>query len=420
MTTSSNMNFKPSNSVSNSGNMNWNSLNIHSPDKKMANSSKENLYKLENKNVQGNNLKRITHDVREDIKRDNISLKPMQPDNNQITRSINRIDINKKSLLNTTSGLDLDITNYNLTDLFKLFDIKEDVLTEEILKDAKKRVHKLHPDKCKNTIDPLIYEFFKDAYKQLEFIYDVQNKYKVLTNTEVPKEKSSFNFNNIYEEYNDKEKNKIIDKYIKSNGGFNNKNFNEQFEKYYIKSEYETKGYDDWLKSDEGIIKSPEKISPSNMNSYIEEQKKQIKTLVPYKGMTNDIYMGSSAGGTLLDLQNVNNFTGTTSGDIFSNKRLAFTDLKQAHTETLIPVGESEFNNIKKYNNINEYIRERDVSYDIMSMDESLNYFKKKEKEEGLHFLATSYKLEKDLKKAKNSEIGFMSTLKQLTYNANL
>lgn len=327
----------------------------------------------------------------------------------------NNNDGNNNNILTKTkmNNLDLDITNYDMKDLFNLFDIKEEILTEEILKNAKKRMHKLHPDKCQNKVDPQIYDFFKIAYQQLEFVYDTQTKFNKLANSK--SEPIKQDFSNIYEDYNDKEKKALLDKYVKSTGGFNNANFNEQFEKYYVKSEYETMGYKDWLKSDDGIIKQPEKISQGAINSYIEEQKKQLKSIIPYKGVSDNVFMGSSAGGVLLDLSNVNNFSGTTSGDIFSNNRLVFTDLKQAHTETLIPVGEDDYNNMKKYKNVNEYIKERTVDYNVMSKEESEKYFKQKEKEQGIHYLNIALKMEKDLKKAKEAESKFLGSLKQLT-----
>ena len=48
-------------------------------------------------------------------------------------------------------NLDLEISNYNLKDLLKLFNISEDLKESEI-KEAKRIVLRMHPDKSK--LDP--------------------------------------------------------------------------------------------------------------------------------------------------------------------------------------------------------------------------------------------------------------------------
>ena len=100
------------------------------------------------------------------------------PNKNEVTRNsqllnIDNIIMNKNSNLvkpvdfyNTTlDTLDLDINNYSLNDLYKLFNIDDNFLTDISLKDAKQIVLKMHPDKSK--LDAKYFLFFSKAYKTL-------------------------------------------------------------------------------------------------------------------------------------------------------------------------------------------------------------------------------------------------------------
>ena len=98
--------------------------------------------------------------------------------NNDYTQNNN----NKQSQLskpvsfqNTTlNSLDLDLDHYSLEDIYHLFNISENKLTEDTLKGAKQIVLKMHPDK--SHIDSKYFLFFSKAYKRLFSIYEFQNK----------------------------------------------------------------------------------------------------------------------------------------------------------------------------------------------------------------------------------------------------
>ena len=49
------------------------------------------------------------------------------------------------------------------------------------------------------------------------------------------------------------------------------------------------------------------------------------------------------------------------SSDLFS--RLPFQDLQKAHTETVIPVTDEDYNIIPKFKNVNEYLKIRRYRY---------------------------------------------------------
>jgi len=313
---------------------------------------------------------------------------------------------------NFFNNLDLNLANYEYIDLLNLFDIPKSQLTEEIMKSAKRKVLKLHPDKCKTYLDPKIYEFFQRAYKYLEEIRDFQN----ISNKD--NRNTSYSSNDICDEEN----RELYKNYFEQNeGGFSVKRFNEQFDKYYVKDEYTNKGYDDWFKSDEGILEQPKgKISKNEMDRIIQLKKNELCKLVPYTGVAEHIYTGSNAGGILLDTSQIENFTGSTSGDIFSNRGLAFTDLKQAYTETLLPIGTDEdFNNIKKYSDVKAYTAEREMSektYKIMTKQEADNYLLEQENKNGLKASSIAFKLAKQSDKLKESNNHFWNNIRQIAY----
>ena len=68
--------------------------------------------------------------------------------------------------------LDLDINNYNLRDILKLFKIPED-FDENDLKIAKQIVLKMHPDKSR--LDSKYFLFYSQAYKVLYSIHIFKN-----------------------------------------------------------------------------------------------------------------------------------------------------------------------------------------------------------------------------------------------------
>ena len=76
--------------------------------------------------------------------------------------------------MSTSNDLDLDINNYELQDIYNLFQIHNHSLTTETMKQAKQIVLKMHPDKSK--LDQKYFLFFSSAYKKLHAIYEFQNK----------------------------------------------------------------------------------------------------------------------------------------------------------------------------------------------------------------------------------------------------
>jgi len=303
---------------------------------------------------------------------------------------------------NTNNVIDLNIDNYSREDLYKLFNISNIILSDEIMRESKKIVLKTHPDKSK--LEPKYFLFYSQAYKRLYSIYEFQNK----------SIKNRNDTNYVDQRKNEENENKLIlkqlfteNKHLEDPENFNQW-FNKEFDKYKLEDTNEN-GYGQWLKSDEGISNITN-VSKADINSEFEKQKKQIQSLNVYKGI-NDTYSPMSCGTSLMEYND--NFT---SGNIFSNDGMGYTDLKQAYVESIIPVTEDDYNKVKKFKNVEEYKNYRNnTNITPLQKEEAerkLFYEKQKLDEENV---ALAFHYAKQTEKAVKHNISFWGTLKQLT-----
>lgn len=292
---------------------------------------------------------------------------------------------NRKFIPNiNTSNIDLDIDNYSCDDLFNLLGIRGRTLDEELMKNVKRVVLKTHPDKSKLPSD--YYIFFSKAYNRLHAIYITQNKAT----------KNSNNMNTEYSTNYSDEKAKLLNNFFEKNKDFKNSNnfnkwFNEKFEKHHIKEE--DTGYGDWLKSNDGIIET-EKISQSQLGSEMEKHKKRLQGIIPYKGV-QDTFSSSSI----------------LSGDGFS-------DLKHVYEESVIPVTQSDYEKIKKFNSINEFTSFRDreqMNNKPMNKKQAELAIKKNHRELEDQCVAMAFQNVKQSEKQQQQDNLFWSDLKRLT-----
>lgn len=269
-------------------------------------------------------------------------------------------------------SIDLNLENYSYEDLLNLFKINE--LTSENLKKAKKIVLKTHPDKCK--LDKKVFLFFTSALKKLVCVYEFVENYK----SKLDIEKYEYD----YEAHTEDEEG--LHEILRNDKNFL-KNFNELFESTYIKN---NDGYSSWLKSDEDVYST--KISKDEM----ENIRKEVRNSIVVKQDINGI--GSS--------QHYSFDEQTTYGsDVFS--KFQYEDLKKAHHETLIPVTDEDYNNIKKYNNVNqlESIRAKEITKPP-SLEQSKEYLNKLNQQQEESSINTAFKLidrDEQIKKRENA-----------------
>ena len=281
--------------------------------------------------------------------------------------------------------LDLDLNNYDLLDLLKLFNLEYD-FTKEDLKHAKKIVLMTHPDKSK--MDKNIFLFYTSAYKLIYKLYEF--RYKSNQNTEYTVEKN-------------RENEMILDKLKCKNF---NKWFNEMFETERLKNEFTETGYGDWLISNEDI--DNRKATKENMNTLFETKKKEIRSLVVKQDVEDIRHNGN---GQFCDL--LNNKPESYGSDIFS--RMPYEDLKKAHTETVVPVTHDDYMNIKKYKNVNELQMDRSTKIIPMNTEESKKYLDMNKESELRDDIDRAYKLARQDENVKKINNNWWSKLKQLS-----
>jgi hypothetical protein len=307
-------------------------------------------------------------------------------------------DFKNVSYDNTSySQMDLNIDNYSIEEIYKLFGVQNKILTDEVMRESKKIVLKTHPDKSR--LEPKYFLFFSKAYKRLYSIYEFQNK--TTKKTEDKNEFYDSSKSEILNQMFEKEKG------LKKSGNFN-KWFNEQFEKHRLEDSTEN-GYGDWLKSNEDIV-DVGTVSQANMAAEIEKRKKQVQALTTYNGV-NDPYASTFGGSSLMEHNK--NFS---SGSIFSSDGMGYTDLRQAYVETVIPVTEEDYKKMPKFKNIEEYKMHRNT-VDIKPIDktEAMRQLYNQNKELETESAALAFHYAKQSEKAKKSQESFWSGLKQIT-----
>lgn len=309
---------------------------------------------------------------------------PQSNNNRQSQKKINYYDTQMNEL-------DLNLENYSLDDLFNLFNIRNNILDEENMKNAKQITLKMHPDK--SQLDPKFFIFFRKAYNTLTEIYEFKNK---SLNKKQNNSDNSMNEDNIQILNNLRNKPEF-----KDTGNFNQW-FNENFEKYRLENPNE-KGYGDWLKSNDNFLNVNENVSMSNMNQVFEQKKKQVQAVTVYTGIQNDMASFRGASFSLLN-----------DGDNFSSDN--YTDLKQAYTETVIPVTLEDYERMQKFNNLEEYRTHRE-SVNVTPIDslEAMRMLERQEMNTEKESQALAYKYAKESEKAKENQNMFWSALKQLT-----
>jgi hypothetical protein len=305
------------------------------------------------------------------------------------------------------SNLDLNIDNYSLDDILQLFRLSSD-FDEDDMKNAKKLVLKMHPDKSR--LDAKYFLFFSKAYKVLYSIYEFKQKSQTQKIENVEYENVEFNDSEIADDSKKKGLHNFFEKNkkLKSPQQFN-KWFNKQFENNKLLSESDSNGYGDWLKSEEGLedIDPNQQLSLSEMTRHIEKKKTEMRSLVTYdETAIHDFYQKTTISASALSGEAPKYY----SSDLFS--ALPYQDLKQAHTETVIPVTYDDYKNKQKFNNINE-IQQYRQSQDTTPLSEiqAREYLTNKSKMEEKEGTKLAYDLAKQVEQSKQKNKAFWSNI---------
>lgn len=280
---------------------------------------------------------------------------------------------------NPNLNLDLDIRNYKLEDITKLFNIPL-VFNESDLRVAKLAVLKTHPDK--SNLPKEYFLFFSSAYKML---------YQVYTFRSGKNRNTKESYKDVIEEEKvdpDEDSMKLcVDKVKRLNAAEFNKIFNEHYDKCKIQME-EDGGYEEWFRSQE----HDDDVDLTNASwdqriSHIDKKKQILRDNLALVSK-HDLQCVNIYGGTNNGYELGQGVPAEHSSGLFSS--LQYEDLKKAHTETVIPVTHEDYVNSKKFNNTYDLkvFRDSDLksySYDNSEAVNKLNAQSNQEDESNTH-----------------------------------
>ena len=287
------------------------------------------------------------------------------------------------------ANIDLNLENYELTDLLNLFKLDYE-FTADDLKRVKKMVVQTHPDK--STLDKKYFLFFTAAYKIIFSIYEFRYKNTKQQSTEYTLEK-------------DEEKELLL-KDIQKKPNFN-KIFNELFEKHRIKDDENETGYGTWIKSNENM--DTRTTTLNQMNATFEQKKKEVKELIPFKEVED---IGQSSSGHFDLTRDKPEYY---SSALFSS--LPYEDLKKAHIESVIPVTHDDYLARPKFKNVLEM--QADPTYNDtkpLSLDQAKGYLQQRQSYQAQTDVQRAYKLAKQDEVARKANQGWMSGFKQIAH----
>ena len=288
------------------------------------------------------------------------------------------------------SDLDLDINNYELKDILSLFHLNYN-FTEDDLKRAKKMALMTHPDK--SNMDKKYFLFFTSAYKVIYSIYQFRTRSNSQQSTEY-----------VIDEEKDEDKETLL-RDISKKKNFNQL-FNKLFEQNRIHDEASETGYGDWLKSDDDL--DTRKTTRSEMNETFEKKKSEVRSLIVHKDI-EEMTSSSSASDIMSDRPE------SYGSSMFSS--LQYEDLRKAHVECVVPVTMRDYEERKKFKNVDEFVRYRDDSTHMapLSTQQSADFLKQKQAMIDKTDVTRAFKLAKQAEEVRKANQSWMSGVQLLT-----
>ena len=287
----------------------------------------------------------------------------------------------------SVADMDLNIENYDLSDLLALFKLDFEFNAED-LKRVKKTVMQTHPDK--STLDKTYFLFFSAAYKIIFSIHEFRHKSSKQQSTEYTVEKD--------------EAKELLLKGLQKKPNFN-KIFNELFEKHRIKDDENETGYGTWIKSEENM--DSRTTTFQQMNATFEQKKREVKDLIPFKEVEE---MGTTTSGQFdLTRDKPEYYTSA----LFSS--LQYEDLKKAHVESVIPVTHEDYLARPKFKSVLEM--QADPVYNDtkpLSLSQAKDYLQQRQSYQAQNDVHRAYKLAKQDEVVRKANEGWMSGFKQI------
>jgi hypothetical protein len=267
----------------------------------------------------------------------------------------------------------LDIQSYSLDELFQLFDftVHENITLDQI-KQAKRKVLMMHPDKSKLPSEYFL--FYKKAFEMVIHVYDSQQKTSIV----VPDEKIDY-VPEITQDSLNRNKKQIQNKIneLSSTKTFQ-KQFNELFEQNQNKP---LSDKNDWFKTQKPLYEMENIKSTQQMGKTMEQIKqKQKDGIVQYTGVVS-YSNGGNRSNLYDDIETEDD--GMTSEYITCDpfSKLKFDDLRKVHKDqTVFAVSETDFEQVKQYKNVDEYVQTRN-QHNPMEKTKAQLFLQQQEKE---------------------------------------
>jgi hypothetical protein len=272
----------------------------------------------------------------------------------------------------------LDIQTYSLEELLSLFGLTAYNISTNDLRQAKKRVLMLHPDKSK--LDSKYFLFYKKAFDVIVQFYDNQNRqHKQVDGKELVYQPNEDNDNSTSDNIN-KQINDI------SNSDFQDK-FNRLFESNNMGNRPDTT-QNEWFKQEDNEFKIPEgKISRNEMGDAFNRVKQQSNSVIKYNGVQEMSHTTSVGNSSLYE--DTDQYV---SCDPFG--KLQYDDLRKVHRDqTVLAVSEHDFDQSKTYKSVDEFNRARSqYSYDPLEKEKATTMLQEQERVMNEQMMQKEYK----------------------------
>ena len=272
----------------------------------------------------------------------------------------------------------LDIQTYSLEELLSLFGLTAYNISTNDLRQAKKRVLMLHPDKSK--LDSKYFLFYKKAFDVIVQFYDNQNRqHKQVDGKELVYQPNEENDNSSSDHIN-KQINEI------SNSDFQDK-FNRLFESNNMGARHDTT-QNEWFKQEDNEFNIPEgKISRNEMGDAFNRVKQQSNSVIKYNGVQEMSHTTSVGNSSLYE--DTDQYV---SCDPFG--KLQYDDLRKVHRDqTVLAVSEHDFDQSKTYKSVDEFNRARSqYSYDPLEKEKATTMLQEQERVMNEQMMQKEYK----------------------------
>ena len=310
--------------------------------------------------------------------------------------------------------LDLDIDNYNLTDLLGLFQL-DTAYNEEGLARAKRVVLKMHPDKSR--LDAKFFLFYSKAYKILYQLWKFRNVRHESTSSTIESRRTREQMVYVSDTAFDRDTSghgELLDRMFRENNELRkvpefNRWFNAEFEKARVESS-DADGYGEWLTEEDTNEHEQVQGSTGQMMNAFTEKKRQVCQDVVVHQEVESFYggLGGGMGSELGGSNNIYDSVGNSSG-------VGYQDLRKAHTETMIPVSDEDLHRRKAFGSVDEMRRHRSgQNISPLSKEESNRILSEQTSREDENAIHRAYRLTKEVEESERRSQEFWKNLRML------